>query len=1472
MKARLLEKGLSAFLSAALVVGMVPLPALAQIDEDPNPAVDEVPDLSQPLLGVEADDTDEGDGGNTDPEQGGVDSNDPDLGEGEPATNNDPVEGGEGEPGDESGDDEVAIDLSVDGSASLVGDYYRLPDDNRPVFLLVDGKAEPKAEVHVTDVDGNDVTLVEGTDYSIVYERNDAVTTEEAFAQATIQGIAPYTGTIELGFEIVDALDLAHVAESGAFVVNGSSEYELDGASPCSVEADGMPNTPTVIFRYPDPEKVVPLEGRDFVVSYVDAEGEPVEELTDPGTYSIVLTASEEGILFGSAEIPFEITGAISMELADASPDYRDDYQVDYVEGEGGIQEKKLSFTGLLEDVSELVWSLRNNATPLVEGLDYVISSVQEAVDGSTTFTFSGKGRYEGDVHAHVYASGTPESIFSAAEPVRNHADGVSVFVDENGTLVKPALQLGTLTEGVDYVIDGYTDTDGEELTSAQPGETIYVRVVGQGAYDGLQRQISAEVVSEYNPISLDDAAVTMCIDGALTVPSADGAVTYLLEFETPSVSLAVSGSDLLLWDGEGFTVSTQRSSDEDLLEVTATADEGSRILSGTKTVVVTLVDSYDLVELSTQVGSDASPITLIDCDDTSDQFIPGSDEAVSLSYAGFSYVPLVSFPAFSVSPTVMTSLLDASGASVDAIDAAGSYTLVVTGTGDWTGSLELPLSVQDSTEGIDLSACNLSIGDVELVDGKAEPKVTLSIGGHEFVEGTDYDVKYGCNDGSTGRGWVKVFALPDSPLRGVRGANFTIASSENNANNISSGGYTLLLTTAKGSPTVIDRSHGVLRVYRPTKDALNPEVSVLDRNGKLLAEGSDYEVEFGDNSSEGLAYVKVTGTGAYEGTLSGNYYSLGLERVSIANAEVSIENQTYTGEELTPELTVTLAGEKLIEGDDYSVEYRDNTNAGTATAAVTGVGYYTGTVEQGFTISPKAVTVKALDATKTFGEEDPDLEAGVTGLVGEDALDYELTREEGDSVGTYAITPSGGELQGNYQVSYVSATLTIEAKDLATLTISELEEHVFDGEPQTPEPAVSDGDTTLALGEDYTLSYLKDGSSSDSCVNTGTYEVIAEGKGNYTGSLSTPFTIVAKSLDGATIEPIEKQILTSKAAKPKPVVKDGDNTLVLGQDYTLSYENNTTPGAIATVIVSGIGNYQGSISAEFEISDLTGKWMSSNGRWWYRWSDGSYPAGQMLEIDGKVYSFNTNGWMQTGWVKWDGSWYYFASSGAMVHGWQKSGSSWYYLDPTSGKMLNGWLEIGGKRYWLASSGVMATGWKQISGEWYYFASSGVMATGWKKDGSSWYYLDPKSGQMATGWHDIGGKRYLFANSGAMATGWKQISSKWYWFDSSGAMATGWKTIGSKRYWFNAVGVMATGGRVIDGKKYYFDDSGSMATGWRKVSGKWYWFDSSGVMATSRWVERYYYVGADGVMVADTIIDGYRILPNGRWDGKGKVA
>ena len=75
--------------------------------------------------------------------------------------------------------------------------------------------------------------------------------------------------------------------------------------------------------------------------------------------------------------------------------------------------------------------------------------------------------------------------------------------------------------------------------------------------------------------------------------------------------------------------------------------------------------------------------------------------------------------------------------------------------------------------------------------------------------------------------------------------------------------------------------------------------------------------------------------------------------------------------------------------------------------------------------------------------------------------------------------------------------------------------------------------------------------------------------------------------------------------------------------------------------------------------------------------------------------------------------------------GWIQDSTGWYYRKPDGTYAAGEWLNLDGVEYWIGPEGYMATGWRVfVNGDWYYFRSSGAMAKDyWVQDNGKWFYL-----------------------------------------------------------------------------------------------------------------------------------------------------
>ena len=272
-----------------------------------------------------------------------------------------------------------------------------------------------------------------------------------------------------------------------------------------------------------------------------------------------------------------------------------------------------------------------------------------------------------------------------------------------------------------------------------------------------------------------------------------------------------------------------------------------------------------------------------------------------------------------------------------------------------------------------------------------------------------------------------------------------------------------------------------------------------------------------------------------------------------IASVEVAETELTYDGAEKRPAVTVWSDGVPVPEAG-YDLSYEGNVAAGTATVRATGKGVYEGEAQAAFEIARRPVTVTADDRAKALGDPDPELTATVDGTVGGDAVSYSVSREQGEALGEYAITPSGDAVQGNYDVTYAPGTLTIVPRnDVVMAEVAPIPDKTFTGSAIEPPVAVTLDGQALVAGTDYDVTYANN-------VKAGTATATITGKGGYVGTKVVEFRIAPKPV---TVTAENKTMTYDEA---DPVFTATVNGL-LGSDtvsYTLSREPGENAGEYA--------------------------------------------------------------------------------------------------------------------------------------------------------------------------------------------------------------------------------------------------------------------------------------------------------------------
>ena len=153
---------------------------------------------------------------------------------------------------------------------------------------------------------------------------------------------------------------------------------------------------------------------------------------------------------------------------------------------------------------------------------------------------------------------------------------------------------------------------------------------------------------------------------------------------------------------------------------------------------------------------------------------------------------------------------------------------------------------------------------------------------------------------------------------------------------------------------------------YTYTGSARKPSVTVTYKGNKLV-EGTDYTLTYKKNVNAGTATVNVNGNGEYSGTAPIKFT---ITPCTISNSRITISGisaKTYTGKALTQAVVVKDGNKTLTSGTDYKVTYKNNTNAGTATVTIKGIGNYTGSVNKTFTIKKAANKITASNFTRSY-------------------------------------------------------------------------------------------------------------------------------------------------------------------------------------------------------------------------------------------------------------------------------------------------------------------------------------------------------------------------------------------------------------------------------------------------------------------------------------------------------------------------
>ena len=567
--------------------------------------------------------------------------------------------------------------------------------------------------------------------------------------------------------------------------------------------------------------------------------------------------------------------------------------------------------------------TVKYNNYKFKNGTDYTLSYKNNTKIGTATVTVKGKGKL----------SGTKSVTFKInAKPIKNAVITYNNSLTYNGSTLSPAVTVkygnATLKKNTDYTV-AYSNN-----VNAGTGT---ITITGKGIYGG-----SVKKTFTIKKLGISATAV-----------SGTGNKVYTGSVIKPVPAVKVGGRTLK--NGTDFTVSYKNNTEPGTATLSVTG-KGNYSGSVSKTFKITARAINDVevtVPDTVFTGVQVRPDVVVSYGNY--QFINNSDYTLSFK---------------------------------DNVN-IGTASVVVTGKNHLSGSRTVTFPIEKA----DISSTEIAVKNATFTGSAVKSGVDVRLGNVTLKEGTHYTLSYKNN---VNAGTAQVTISGKGSLEGAVTKSFTIAKADISKASISASGtyapdgvkiginakfgnytlkssdYSFTAPTAAGEQTLTISGNGNFSGKTTVKcnvakaDIANAKSSLsLSTDGKgytvtviydgvLLTQNKDYKVAVTE-SGTGVSAV-ITGIGNYGGTATISGISNELE--AFENAVVTIGKVTYNGTAQLPSVTVKIGSVTLKSGTDYILSAYHNTNAGTATAVITGKGKYAGAEKKTqFTIAPAAIS-----------------------------------------------------------------------------------------------------------------------------------------------------------------------------------------------------------------------------------------------------------------------------------------------------------------------------------------------------------------------------------------------------------------------------------------------------------------------------------------------------------------------------------
>ncbi len=947
-----------------------------------------------------------------------------------------------------------------------------------------------------------------------------------------------------------------------------------------SDECDYISNIGEVLTIYDSIRKYTLTEGKDYSVSII------TEEANQNITANITITGM--GNYEGSA-VKKVVMARISLqeEMISTIP--------------------AQSYTGYeITTAAGLPLTISHAGEVLEEGKDYTLSYETNIEAGTAKVIINGLGNYIGEIQKNFQI--VPKAITKAmvnAIPDITYT-GAKITTATGLILDIKDLDNGNaLTEGIDYTLT-YEDN--------QNAGTAKVMITGKGNYKG-----KLTTTFQIAKIALGDAVLAPLEGVVVTIGGTEEIykTVYTGKAIKPAVSVTVNGKLLKKTDYSiSYTNNTKAS------EKACVTIKGKKNYTGT-------IQKYFTIEpkAAARINLKAEMVSLASsCIRESGSII---EPEIYVVYGGTVLEEALDYK---------VSCTDSKGNEVAAITKAGIYNIKITGIGAYKGAVTQKLEVLASDKkviGKEYTNVILSQeGDYRYIGSSIKPVLKVvdkTLDDQELKRGTDYTVSYYDNKNA---GVARYTIKGKGKYTGTYTGTFQIKPAS----------IGTLVQEQAGQPIKAQNTQISLSKYLFSYNGKSQKPAVTVKyNGKKLTANTDYRLTYAavneqDNviqkKNADTYQITVTFRGNYEGTAVLSYQ---IQPINVSKLTISVPKQFYNGSAVYPELsamTIKLGSTKLpisaLEGviidewTNHTAVSKRNSKAGFVLTVAQEKNFIKdsskkvsftidrrpiGDKDHSFTIGGKAVSgsnsslvciyQNGIKINQSNGADIAVWDT-VTGKVLQEGTDYTLKYSDNKKVGTAKVTVTGiGGYNGTKIIKFKIAGKPIGdglAYDGYQMVVGQTEgaTYYYTGKAVSPSVKLYEGNKLLKKNTDYTVKYQNN-------IRAGEATVTVTGKGNYAGVIKQSYTIMPKDkahIKSVKVSNIPTQKYTGKTIIPDvKVIVDGE-TLEKGKDYTVSvinstrltYEDEEGRKGVATLLITGTGNYKGILAKKrFIVKEVSG-------------------------------------------------------------------------------------------------------------------------------------------------------------------------------------------------------------------------------------------------------------------------------------------